>query len=98
MISGIFAGMAEDQADRGDYTGARWRIHYAIKWAPDDFALTGAHIINARIAYMSGDHKEAKSSFDYVQNIFKAHPEYQQLPEFRSALKKMQKVFGHPIS
>lgn len=98
MISGTLAGMAEDQADRADYKGAEWRIRYAIKWAPDGYALTGAHITNARIAYMLGKHEEAKSSFEYVQKMLKTYPEYRELGEFKSALEKMQKALDCAIS
>lgn len=94
FISGIFAGMANDHAKRGDSQGASWRARHALRWASNPLTQVFAHAANAKADVLGKNRGEAKRHVETALGLIHSTTEIQAFPEVRvvrSELEAMQR-------
>lgn len=97
FISGIFSGWANDEINRNNYKGAKWRVLKSIKYAPNDYALVMAHTVNAKVNFLLTEYFEANKSFDIVSELLVKNPDYEEFPELTEVIKEIEKLFNRRV-
>ncbi len=98
FFSGIFAGMANDQAKRGDYAGTKWRADMALRCASTPYSLACAHAVSAK-AYLLGNKRvAARDHMVRALSLIESAPEIHEFEEInilKTELLAMQHDLGH---
>jgi hypothetical protein len=90
LVSGVFAGMANDQATRRDYRGTKWRANMALRWASNPYSLTLAHAVTAKAELLGNHRHEAKRNVERALALIDATPEIQELEEIEALASELQ--------
>jgi hypothetical protein len=89
LVSGVFAGMANDQASRHDYRGTRWRANIALRWASNPYSLVLAHAVTAKADLLGNRRREAKQNVESALGLIDATPQIQELEEIQALTSEL---------
>jgi hypothetical protein len=81
FVSGIFAGMANDQAKRRDHEGTKWRAEVAMKWAAHPYLRFFAHAVSAKAEMLSSARLRARHHIDTALRLLDANEDIRELEE-----------------
>ncbi len=94
FISGIFAGMAHDQANLNDFAGTKRRAELALRWASNSYTRAFAHEVNARAAWIGGNRQAAREHIDIAIQIIDTSVEIQTFPEVVALRSRLERIRG----
>jgi hypothetical protein len=93
----MFSGWANDEINRKNYKGAKWRVLKSLKFAPNDYTLIMANLVNAKVCYLLAEYFEANKSFNIVSELLVKNPDYEEFPELIEVKNEVEKLFDRKI-
>ena len=69
----------------------------SIKFAPNDYTLIMAHLVNAQVSYLLTEYFEANNSFNTVGELLSKNPDYRVFPEVIEVVKEVEELFERKI-
>jgi hypothetical protein len=92
FVSGLFAGMANDQAKRRDYQGTKWRADIAMRWASHPYSKFFAHAVSAKAEMLGSTRMRARHHVDAALRLLETNEEIGELEEVRSMAAELTEM------
>jgi hypothetical protein len=90
FLSGLFAGMANDQAKRRDHGGTKWRAQLALRWACHPYSKFFAHAVNAKAEILGSNRPGAGLHVREALDLFMENADLRGFPEVRSMVDELR--------
>lgn len=96
FVSGLFAGMANDQAKRRDHQGTKWRAEVAMKWASHPYSKFFAHAVSAKAEMLGNARASSKRHVEAALRLLEANEELREFKEVESMTAELKNMWNEP--